>query len=106
MFLFYIVVIIVCSLFVILLCLLQSSKKENASGSVLESSSFSQIVGVKETTDILEKLTLTFAFVIFLFSILTYLSLTADRRKKVSVNFTNSDKNNSKDSVLNDKNDN
>ena len=83
MFWIYITVIVISSLFFTILCLLQSSKKENSSGGIIETSGFSQIVGVKKTTDILEKMTLFFSFIIFSFSILTYFSLTPDRKKKI-----------------------
>ena len=85
MFWFYIVIIVISSLFLTLLCLLQSSKKESSVGGVIESSSFVQVVGVRKTTDILEKLTLFFTFLIFSLSILSYLTLTSGRRKKIKV---------------------
>lgn len=85
MFWLYIVIIIVSSIFLTILCLLQSSKKENSSGGIIETSDFSRIVGVKNTSDILEKMTLFFSFILFFMSILTYTTLTSDRRKEVKV---------------------
>lgn len=98
MFWFYITIIIILSLLVILLCLLQSSKKEASVGGVIESSSFVQIVGVRKTTDILEKLTLSFCFLIFSLSILSYLTITSSRRRKIKIGANKEiQENNSKD---------
>ena len=82
----------------VILGLLQHSKKENSSGSVLESSNFGQFVGIKKTGDILENMTLTFMFLVFYLSILSYRDLTAERRKNLSFsNINNSENNNNED---------
>ena len=85
MFLVYMILIVVVSLFLILLCLVQSSRKENSFGGIAETSGFSQIVGIKKTFDVLEKLTLSSAFIVFLLCILSYYSLTSSKNKKLKV---------------------
>ena len=85
MFWFYIGLILLSSVFLVLLCLLQYSRKENASSGIIEGSDFGRIVGVKKTNDILENLTLIFTFSVFIFSILSYRTLTTSRRINVSV---------------------
>ena len=78
----------------VILGLLQHSKKENSSGSVLESSNFGQFVGIKKTGDILENMTLTFMFLVFYLSILSYRDLTAERRKNLSFSYVNNNETN------------
>ena len=98
MFWFYVGIIIFSSIMLVILGLLQHSKKENSSGSVLESSNFGQFVGIKKTGDILENMTLTFMFLVFYLSILSYRDLTAERRKNLSFsNINNSENNNNED---------
>lgn len=100
MFWLYVGIIIFSSIMLVILGLLQHSKKENSSGSVLESSNFGQFVGIKKTGDILENMTLTFMFLVFYLSILSYRDLTYERRKNLSFsninnNETNENNNNS-----------
>lgn len=94
----------------VILGLLQHSKKENSSGSVLESSNFGQFVGIKKTGDILENMTLTFIFLVFYLSILSYRDLTAERRKNLSFsninNIENNEENNNSSTNDNEKVDN
>ena len=98
MFWLYVGIIIFSSIMLVILGLLQHSKKENSSGSVLESSNFGQFVGIKKTGDILENMTLTFMFLVFYLSILSYRDLTAERRKNLSFsNIHNSENNNNED---------
>ena len=98
MFWLYVGIIIFSSIMLVILGLLQHSKKENSSGSVLESSNFGQFVGIKKTGDILENMTLTFMFLVFYLSILSYRDLTAERRKNLSFsNINNSENNNNED---------
>ena len=78
----------------VILGLLQHSKKENSSGSVLESSNFGQFVGIKKTGDILENMTLTFMFLVFYLSILSYRDLTYERRKNLSFSYVNNNETN------------
>ena len=85
----YIGIIIFSSLMLIILGLLQHSKKENSSGSVLESSNFGQFVGIKKTGDILENLTLFFIFLVFYLSILSYRDLTSERRRNLAITHMN-----------------
>ena len=87
-----IVVIVIFSLFLILLCLVQSSKKENSSGGIVETSGFSQVIGIKKTFDVLEKLTLSSAFIVFLFSVVSHYSLTSRKNKKMKINLPNDQK--------------
>ena len=98
MFWLYVGIIIFSSIMLVILGLLQHSKKENSSGSVLESSNFGLFVGIKKTGDILENMTLTFMFLVFYLSILSYRDLTAERRKNLSFsNINNSENNNNED---------
>ena len=100
MFWLYVGIIIFSSIMLVILGLLQHSKKENSSGSVLESSNFGQFVGIKKTGDILENMTLTFIFLVFYLSILSYRDLTAERRRNLSfsnVNNIENETNNGKD---------
>ena len=95
----YIGIIIFSSLMLIILGLLQHSKKENSSGSVLESSNFGQFVGIKKTGDILENLTLFFIFLVFYLSILSYRDLTSERRRNLAITHMNN--NNIEDENIN-----
>ena len=98
MFWLYVGIIIFSSIMLVILGLLQHSKKENSSGSVLESSNFGQFVGIKKTGDILENMTLTFMFLVFYLSILSYRDLTYERRKNLSFSYVNNNEtNNEKD---------
>ena len=94
MFWLYVGIIIFSSIMLVILGLLQHSKKENSSGSVLESSNFGQFVGIKKTGDILENMTLTFIFLVFYLSILSYRDLTAERRRNLSFSNVNNNENN------------
>ena len=94
MFWLYVGIIIFSSIMLVILGLLQHSKKENSSGSVLESSNFGQFVGIKKTGDILENMTLTFIFLVFYLSILSYRDLTAERRRNLSFSNINNNENN------------
>ena len=85
MFWLYVGIIIFSSIMLIILGLLQHSKKENSSGSVLESSNFGQFVGIKKTGDILESMTLTFISLVFCLSIASYRSITSERRKNLGI---------------------
>ena len=93
MFWLYIGIIIFSSIMLVILGLLQHSKKENSSGSVLESSNFGQFVGIKKTGDILENMTLTFIFLVFWLSILSYRELTAERRQNLAISNINNNEN-------------
>jgi len=110
MFWLYVGIIIFSSIMLVILGLLQHSKKENSSGSVLESSNFGQFVGIKKTGDILENMTLTFIFLVFYLSILSYRDLTAERRKNLSFsninNIENNEENNNSSTNDNEKVDN
>ena len=94
MFWLYVGIIIFSSIMLVILGLLQHSKKENSSGSVLESSNFGQFVGIKKTGDILENMTLTFMFLVFYLSILSYRDLTYERRKNLSFSYVNNNETN------------
>ena len=110
MFWLYVGIIIFSSIMLVILGLLQHSKKENSSGSVLESSNFGQFVGIKKTGDILENMTLTFIFLVFYLSILSYRDLTAERRRNLSFsnvnNIENNEENNNSSTNDNEKVDN
>ena len=69
MFSFCITLIVIFSIFLIILALLQNSKRDNSSGNIIGSMGANQLIGIKETTDILTKMTLFFIFAIFILSV-------------------------------------
>ena len=86
MFSFYITLIVVFSIFLIILALLQNSKRDNSSGNIIGSMGANQLIGIKETTDILTKMTLFFIFAIFILSIFSYRSIRKNDRIEESPN--------------------
>ena len=72
MFSFCITLIVIFSIFLIILALLQNSKRDNSSGNIIGSMGANQLIGIKETTDILTKMTLFFIFAIFILSIFSF----------------------------------
>ena len=70
MFIFLVVLAVIVSILLVLLCLFQNSKKDNSRGNVIGGSGFDQVIGVKKTSDILEKTTLILLFVLFLLCVL------------------------------------
>ena len=105
MFGFYITLIIIFSIFLIILTLLQNSKRDNSSGNVIGSMGVNQIVGIKETTDILTRLTLFFIFAIFVLSIFSYKSIKKNENLEESPNLdiTKERSNNESQVNINDK---
>ena len=86
MFSFYITLIVIFSIFLIILALLQNSKRDNSSGNIIGSMGANQLIGIKETTDILTKMTLFFIFAIFILSIFSYRSIRKNDRIEESPN--------------------
>ena len=86
MFNFYITLIVIFSIFLIILALLQNSKRDNSSGNIIGSMGANQLIGIKETTDILTKMTLFFIFAIFILSIFSYRSIRKNDRIEESPN--------------------
>lgn len=86
MFSFCITLIVIFSIFLIILALLQNSKRDNSSGNIIGSMGANQLIGIKETTDILTKMTLFFIFAIFILSIFSYRSIRKNDRIEESPN--------------------
>lgn len=86
MFNFYITLIVIFSIFLIILALLQNSKRDNSSGNIIGSMGANQLIGIKETTDILTKMTLFFIFAIFILSIFSYRAIRKNDRIEESPN--------------------
>lgn len=86
MFNFCITLIVIFSIFLIILALLQNSKRDNSSGNIIGSMGANQLIGIKETTDILTKMTLFFIFAIFILSIFSYRSIRKNDRIEESPN--------------------
>lgn len=86
MFSFCITLIVIFSIFLIILALLQNSKRDNSSGNIIGSMGANQLIGIKETTDILTKMTLFFIFAIFTLSIFSYRSIRKNDRIEESPN--------------------
>ena len=86
MFSFCITLIVIFSIFLIILALLQNSKRDNSSGNIIGSMGANQLIGIKETTDILTKTTLFFIFAIFILSIFSYRSIRKNDRIEESPN--------------------
>ena len=86
MFGFCITLIVIFSIFLIILALLQNSKRDNSSGNIIGSMGANQLIGIKETTDILTKMTLFFIFAIFILSIFSYRSIRKNDRIEESPN--------------------
>ena len=86
MFSFCITLIVIFSIFLIILALLQNSKRDNYSGNIIGSMGANQLIGIKETTDILTKMTLFFIFAIFILSIFSYRSIRKNDRIEESPN--------------------
>jgi protein translocase SecG subunit len=70
MFTLYIVLIVFFCILLILLTLLQNSKKDNSSGNIIGSMGANKIIGIRETTSILTKMTMFCIFFIFFMSTL------------------------------------
>ena len=86
MFSFCITLIVIFSIFLIILAFLQNSKRDNSSGNIIGSMGANQLIGIKETTDILTKMTLFFIFAIFILSIFSYRSIRKNDRIEESPN--------------------
>ena len=86
MFSFCITLIVIFSIFLIILALLQNSKRDNSSGNIIGSMGANQLIGIKETTDILTKMTLFFIFAIFILSIFSYRSIRKNDKIEESPN--------------------
>lgn len=86
MFNFYVTLIVIFSIFLIILALLQNSKRDNSSGNIVGSMGANQLIGIKETTEILTKMTLFFIFAIFILSIFSYKSIRKNEKIEESPN--------------------
>lgn len=104
MFTLYIVLIVFFCILLILLTLLQNSKKDNSSGNIIGSMGANKIIGIRETTSILTKMTMFCIFFIFFMSTLFNKTLKNTDNIKSSPNLDMVKKYSKKNTEENDEN--